>query len=94
MTDEMWLLLQNSAPWLIGGVCLVLFLLLFHRPLCFLWKMLVRALFGLGALALWSPIGKLLGITLGVNLWNGLILGALGIPGFGLLLMLHWMVLS
>ncbi|MEM5781420.1 MAG: pro-sigmaK processing inhibitor BofA family protein [Lawsonibacter sp.] len=41
-------------------------------------------------LALLSQIGHLLGISLGVNLVNALVLGLLGIPGFGLLLMLQW----
>ena len=37
-----------------------------------------------------SHTGQLLGVKLGVNLLNALVLGALGIPGFGLLLMLQW----
>lgn len=34
--------------------------------------------------------GALLGVELGVNLLNGLVLGALGLPGFALLLMAQW----
>ena len=47
---------------------------------------------GLGALALFSGIGESIGVHLGVNLVNGLLLGVLGVPGFGLLLMLNWLV--
>ena len=32
----------------------------------------------------------MLGLSLGVNLFNALVLGLLGIPGFGLLLMMNW----
>ena len=85
----MWLLAQDGAPWLAGCTFLLLALLLFHKPLRFLVQFLVRTVLGMGALALFAPLGHLWGITLGVNLWNGLVLGALGLPGFGLLLMLH-----
>ena len=37
-------------------------------------------------------MGGFVGIKLGVNLVNALILGALGAPGFGLLLMLQWVL--
>lgn len=92
MDGGMWTLVQGGAPWLAGGIFLLLILLLFHKPLNVLGRFLLRTIFGIGALALFAPVGQLLGITLGVNLWNGLILGALGIPGFGLLLMLHWVI--
>ena len=37
-----------------------------------------------------SQLGGVLGIHLGVNLVNALVLGVLGVPGFGLLLLLNW----
>ena len=43
---------------------------------------------GLAALALLNQIG----LGLGVNLVNALILGVLGVPGLGLLLMLQWVL--
>ena len=92
MDSGMWTLVQGGAPWLVGGSLLLLALLLFHKPLSTLCHVLVRTALGMGALALLAPVGQLLGITLGVNFWNGLILGALGTPGLGLLLMLHWLI--
>ena len=47
---------------------------------------------GLAVLALFSQVGGFVGIKLGVNLVNALILGVLGAPGFGLLLMLQWVL--
>ena len=41
-------------------------------------------------LAVLSQTGGALGLSLGVNLVNALVLGLLGVPGFGLLLMLQW----
>ncbi len=37
-----------------------------------------------------SKIGGLLGFSLGVNVINALIIGVLGAPGFGLLLLVNW----
>ena len=32
------------------------------------------------------------GLTLGLNLWNALVIGILGLPGFGLLLLVQWIL--
>ncbi len=55
-----------------------------------LGRFTVRTGAGLGVLALFSGLGEAIGVHLGVNLVNGLLLGLLGAPGFGLLLMLNW----
>lgn len=52
----------------------------------------LRAGLGLGALRLLAAVGEGIGVELGVNLVNGALLGALGAPGFGLLLMLNWLL--
>lgn len=57
-----------------------------------LGKLGVRTGLGMGALALFGGVGEMIGVHLGVNLFNGLLLGILGAPGFGLLLMLHWVL--
>lgn len=44
----------------------------------------------LAVLALFSQVSPLIGVSLGVNPINALVLGVLGAPGFGLLLMLQW----
>mgnify|MGYP000056594517 CR=1 FL=1 len=63
-------------------------LLLLPRPLGRLLRLAVRSSVGLAALALLNQIG----LGLGVNLVNALILGVLGVPGLGLLLMLQWVL--
>ena len=71
-----------------GG--LLLALALCRRPLAALCRLAVRS--GLGMVFLWlfQGVGALLGVQLGVNLLNGLVLGALGPPGFALLLLAQW----
>lgn len=74
--------------WAAGG--LVLALALGRRPLGALCRLVVRSGIGLVFLWLFQGLGTLLGVTLGVNLLNGLVLGALGLPGLGLLLLTQW----
>lgn len=82
-----WLL---DGPWLSLLMLTVLLLALLHRPLAWAGKVLARSLVGLGFLALWSHSGVLAGLSLGVNLFNALTLGLLGVPGVGLLMLLKW----
>ena len=84
--------LSEYAAWCLAGLLLCAALLLLRRPAARLLRLALRSSVGLAVLALFSQVSHLLGISLGVNLVNALILGALGIPGFGLLLMLQWVL--
>lgn len=75
--------------WVAAGG-LLLALALCRRPLAALCRLIVRSGLGLVFLWLFQGLGALLGISLGVNLLNGLVLGALGLPGFALLLLAQW----
>jgi inhibitor of the pro-sigma K processing machinery len=68
----------------------VVILLLFWKPVAAVLKLLARSVFGAGVLAVLSVAAPFLG--LGVNGWNALVLGALGMPGLGLLLMMKVLV--
>ena len=85
---------MNAIPgymaWCLAGLLLCAALLLLRRPVARLLRLLLRSSVGLAALALFSQLGHLFGVQLGVNLINALVLGLLGAPGFGLLLMLQW----
>jgi len=82
------------APWLACLSLVIMVFLLLRRPLGRLWRLGVRSAGALAALALFHPAGQLIGVTLGVNCVNALVLGALGAPGLGLLLMLQWILQS
>ena len=75
--------------WAAAGAA-VLARVLFRRPLGVLCRLAVRSGLGLGFLWLFQSMGPLVGVHLGVNLLNGLVLGLLGAPGFALLLMAQW----
>ena len=77
----------SSGIWVIPG--LILFLLLFCTLFKSLFRLLLRTVLSLGLLRLLTHVPCL---TLGVNPVNALILGVLGIPGLGLLLLLRWIL--
>lgn len=74
----------------LGVVAALAVLVVFRRALSGLLKLLGRTAAGLAGLFAFSHVGGLIGVTLGVNLLNALVVGVLGVPGFGLLLMLNW----
>ena len=84
--------LPDYTAWCLAGLTLCAVLLVFRRGIARLLRLALRSSLGLAALALFSQIGGLVGVTLGVNLVNALVLGVLGVPGFGLLLMLQWVL--
>lgn len=62
-----------------------------RRGLGRLGALAARTVCALGGLAALQALGGgAAGLTLGVNLFNALTVGALGLPGVGLLLMLNW----
>ena len=75
--------------WAAAGAA-VLILVLFRRPLETLCRLAVRSGLGLVFLWLFQGLGGLLGVRLGVNLLNSLVLGVLGAPGFAMLLLVQW----
>ena len=81
-----------DVPWLAVALLALSILALLHRPLGRLLRLAARSGVGLGVLAVFSQVGQFIGVSLGVNLVNALILGVLGVPGFGLLLMLQWVL--
>ena len=79
-------------PWLGISLGVLLLLALLRRPIQSLVRLAGRTGLGFCFLALFAPVGKLLGAGLGINLFNALVLGVLGVPGFGLLMMLNWVL--
>lgn len=72
------------------AVAVIVTLVVLRRPLKGLLRLLLRMGASLLGLVAFSHVGGLIGVTLGVNLLNALVVALLGVPGFGLLLMLNW----
>ena len=83
---------QKIIAGLLAGFFLIALLRVFSTPLKLALKLLVNTL--LGYLALWAVnlTAAFTGVTLGLNLWNALIIGILGLPGFVLLLLVRWVI--
>ena len=77
---------------ILAGFFLIALLRVFSAPLRLVLKLLANTL--LGFLALWAVhlTAGLTGITLGLNLWNALVVAVLGVPGFVLLLLVQWVL--
>lgn len=74
------------------GIVAVLFLLLLRRPLGRLCRLGLRTSAWLALLAACRRVLPASAMALGVNWINALVLGLLGTPGLGLLLMLNWLL--
>ncbi len=83
---------QKIIAALLAGFFLIALLRVFSAPLRLALKLLVNTL--LGFLALWAvqATAAVTGIVLGLNLWNALVIGILGLPGFFLLLLVQWVL--
>ena len=83
---------SGPAPWVAVWVGVVLCLTLLRRPVGALLRLAGRTGVGMAFLSLFSLVGGHIGAGLGVNLFTGVTLGLLGAPGFGLLLLLNWVL--
>ena len=79
------LLLTGAA-----AALLLLSLRIFSAPLKLAAKVAFNTLLGLGALLLLNAAAPLTGVSLGLNLFNAAVVGVLGVPGLGLLLLVRW----
>lgn len=81
--------MEEIGLWLLLTVAVLAALVFLRRPLGLLLKLLVRSALGLGGIWLFNLAGGLIGVQVGMNLFTGLTLGLLGLPGLGLLLLLQ-----
>ena len=61
-------------------------------PLKVALRVLINSVLGFGALWLLNLTGGVTGIALGLNIFNSLTVGILGVPGLFLLLLLQWVL--
>ncbi len=79
---------------LAAAAAFVLFVLLrlLKSPLRTALRVGGNAALGFGALWLLELSSSLTGLHLGLNVFNALVIGVLGVPGFGLLLLVQWVL--
>ena len=77
------------APVLFAVFALLAVLRLFAAPLKLAGKLLVNTLLGFALLGILSALGVLAKLSLGLNLFNALVIAVLGVPGLALLILLR-----
>ena len=83
---------QKILAGLLAGFLLIALIRVFSAPLKLALKLLGNTLLGFLALWLVNRTAAITGVTLGLNLWNALTIGTLGLPGFVLLLLAQWVL--
>jgi len=83
---------QKIIAVLVGGFLLIALLRVFRTPLRLAARLLVNTLLGFGALWAIHATSGITGLTLGLNPWNALVVGILGVPGLVLLLLVQWVL--
>ena len=70
----------------------VVCLRLFAAPLKLALKVAFNSALGFGAVWLLNLTTSVTGLSLGLNWFNALLIAILGLPGFGLLLLVQWVL--
>ena len=83
---------QKIAVGLLAFFLAIALIRVFRTPLKLALKLLANTL--LGFLALWvtNLLAGVTGFSIGLNIWNALTVGILGVPGVVLLLLLRWIL--
>ena len=84
--------IEIAALALVGLFLLVAVARLLRRPLRLALRVVLNSALGLLALWLLDSTAPVTGLTLGVNWFNALTVGVLGVPGLGLLLLVKWVL--
>lgn len=70
----------------------VVCLRLFAAPLKLALKVAFNSALGFGAVWLLNLTTSVTGLSLGLSWFNAIVIGILGVPGFGLLLLVQWVL--
>lgn len=72
---------------LLGVLALLLFII--SLPIRFLWKLILNALCGFGSLIVLNLLHPLTGMLFELNVLTCAVVGSLGLPGVGALVIVH-----
>lgn len=75
----------------VGLGILILFFAIFKTPIKWAFKLLINSAVGFVALFVLNFFGGFVGISLGLNWLNAVIVGLLGVPGIILLLLVKYL---
>lgn len=83
---------QKILAALLAAFFLIALIRIFSAPLRLAVRLLGNTLLGFVALWAVNMTAGITGLALGLNVWNALVIGVLGLPGFVLLLLSQWVL--
>ena len=83
---------QKILAALLAAFFLIALIRIFSAPLRLAVQLLGNTLLGFVALWAVNMTAGITGLALGLNVWNALVIGVLGLPGFVLLLLAQWVL--
>ena len=83
---------QKILAALLAAFFLIALIRIFSAPLSLAVRLLGNTLLGFVALWAVNMTAGITGLALGLNVWNALVIGVLGLPGFVLLLLAQWVL--
>ena len=83
---------QKILAALLAAFFLIALIRIFSAPLRLAGRLLGNTLLGFVALWAVNMTAGITGLALGLNVWNALVIGVLGLPGFVLLLLAQWVL--
>ncbi len=84
--------LQTAGIIIVAAVLVFGVIKIFSTPIKFILRLLLNTIVGFIALIIINFFGKFLGVSIGVNWINAVIIGIFGAPGVALLLILQWLM--
>ena len=84
--------IEIGALCVVGAFVLFAAVRLYRGPVKLALRVLVNSALGFGAVWLLNLTTSVTGLSLGLNWFNALLIGILGLPGFGLLLLVQWVL--
>ena len=70
----------------------VLSFVIFGKSLKLIFKILINTALGFVALIIVNQVSAYIGVSIGINTLNAVIVGIFGLPGVALLLLLQWLM--
>ena len=83
---------QKILAALLAAFFLIALIRIFSAPLRLAVRLLGNTLLGFVALWAVNMTAGITGLALGLYVWNALVIGVLGLPGFVLLLLAQWVL--
>ncbi len=90
----MWTILEQFLLYGAAILAAVMLLRIMALPIRFVFKLLINTACGCALLLLFNIFSDVTGFTMPINVVTGVTVGLLGLPGFGLLLIVRFLLLT